>query len=100
MRPRVDHRSWPHICRLGNARQAADDVSCRRRGTEFFEAPFIQWEESEQLYALLYMGSGIRTINLPRFDLAFECDNSGESTVVSLMFSPRRRSVSYPSNPD
>jgi len=63
---------------------------------EFFEAPFIQWKESEQLYALLSMGSGIRTINLPRFDVVFECDNRGESTVVSLMFSPRGRSVSYP----
>ena len=65
---------------------------------EFFEAPFIQWKESEQLYALLYMGVGLRAINLPRFDVAFECDNRAEATVVSLMFSPRSRSISYPAD--
>ena len=63
---------------------------------EFFEAPFLQWTESEQLYTLLYMGSGLRTINLPRFDVVFECDNRAESTVVGLMFSPRGRTVSNP----
>jgi hypothetical protein len=67
---------------------------------EFFEAPFIQWKESEQLYALLSMGSGIRTINLPRFDVVFECDNRAETTVVTLMFSPRSRYISYPANPN
>ena len=65
---------------------------------EFFEAPFIQWKESEQLYALLYMGGGLRTINLPRFDVVFECNNRAEATVVSLMFSPRSRSISYPAD--
>ena len=65
---------------------------------EFFEAPFIQWKESEQLYALLYMGSGLRTINLPRFDVAFECDNRAETTVITLLFSPRSRYISYPAD--
>lgn len=67
---------------------------------EFFEAPFIQWKESEQLYALLSMGSGIRTINLPRFDVVFEYDNRAETTVVTLMFSPRSRYISYPAGPN
>ena len=61
---------------------------------EFFEAPFIQRKESKQLHALLYMGSGIRTINLPRFVVVFEYDNRSESTTVSLMFSPHSRYVS------
>ncbi len=65
---------------------------------EFFEAPFLQRTESEQLYVLLYMGTGIRTINFPRFDVVFEYDNRAESTVVGLMFSPRGRTVS--SQPD
>lgn len=67
---------------------------------EFFEAPFIEWKESEQLYALLSMGSGLRTINLPRFDVAFECDNRAETTVVTLMFSPRSRYISSPADPN
>ena len=67
---------------------------------EFFEAPFIQWEESEQLYALFYMGGGLRTINLPRFNVALECDNRAETTVVTLMFSPRSRYISFPADPN
>ena len=67
---------------------------------EFFEAPFFQRNESEQLYALLHPGSGLRTISLPRFDVAFECDNRAETTVVTLMFSPRSRYISYPAGPN
>ena len=67
---------------------------------EFFEAPFIQWKESEQLYALLSPGSGIRTISLSRFDVVFECEHRAETTFINLMFSPRSRNISYPADPN
>ena len=60
---------------------------------EFFEAPFFQGKESEHLYSLLYLGDGIRTINLPRFDVVFQSDNRAEHTVLSLTFSPRTHYV-------
>ena len=62
---------------------------------EFFEAPFFQWSESEQLYILLYMGDGLRWLRLPRFDIVFEFAAGSENTTVALLFSPQIRSVNY-----
>jgi hypothetical protein len=62
---------------------------------EFFEAPFFQWSESEQLYVLLYMGDGLRWLRLPRFDVVFEFATGSENTTVALLFAPQIRYVNY-----
>jgi hypothetical protein len=62
---------------------------------EFFEAPFFQRTESEQLYILLYMGDGLRWLRLPRFDVVFEFATDSENTTVVLLFVPQIRFVNY-----
>lgn len=60
---------------------------------EFFEAPFFQWSETEQLYILFYMGDGLRWLRLPRFDVVFEFATGSENTTVALLFAPQIRYV-------
>ena len=60
---------------------------------EFFEAPFFQWSESEQFYALLDGRNITRSLRLPRFEVVYEYDGRGEAAVISMMFSPGRRTI-------
>jgi hypothetical protein len=55
---------------------------------EFFEAPFFLGQESEQLYALLDAGPGIRSVALERFNVQMRISEVGRWLVVALGFSP------------
>lgn len=55
---------------------------------EFFEAPFFLGQESEQLYALLDAGPGIRSVALERSNVQMRISEVGRWLVVALEFSP------------
>ncbi len=63
---------------------------------EFFEAPFFQRHESEQFYALLNGRDVTRTLHMPRFNVVFEYSSPGFEANISMIFSPRFRSLSAP----
>ena len=55
---------------------------------EFFEAPFFLQAETEQFYALLDRGPGIRAITLDRFKIQMSISHAGNWIVVALEFGP------------
>ncbi|MGZ4982879.1 MAG: hypothetical protein ACXWAX_08715 [Chthoniobacterales bacterium] len=61
---------------------------------EFFEAPFFQSRESQEFYALLSSQNGTRSVSLPRFNLLFDYSSRGLDANVTMIFSPRMRSLS------
>ena len=61
---------------------------------DFFDARFFQRRESEQLCALLDGRNATRSLSLPRFDVMYQYDSPGYDATISLLFSPRFRSVS------
>lgn len=61
---------------------------------DLFDARFFQRRESEQLCALLDGRNATRSLSLPRFDVMYQYDSPGYDATISLLFSPRFRSVS------
>jgi hypothetical protein len=57
---------------------------------EFFEAPFFLRAETEQFYAFLDRGPGIRAIALDRFQVQMSISHAGDWIVVALEFGPTR----------
>jgi hypothetical protein len=57
---------------------------------EFFEAPFFLRAETEQFYAFLDRGPGIRAIALDRFEVQMSISHAGNWIVVALEFGPTR----------
>ena len=57
---------------------------------EFFEAPFFLRAETEQFYAFLDRGPGIRAIALDRFEVQMSISHAGNWIVVALEFGPAR----------
>jgi hypothetical protein len=55
---------------------------------EFFEARFFLRQETEQLYAFLDRGPGIRAIALDRFKIQMSISHPGNWIVVALEFRP------------
>ena len=63
---------------------------------EFFEAPFFQWRESQQFYALLNGRDVTSTLHLPRFNVLFKYSSPGVEANITMIFSPRLRRLSEP----
>ena len=55
---------------------------------EFFEAPFFFRSESEQLYALLDSGPGVRSATLSRFQVKIDVSEAREWIVIRSEFEP------------
>jgi hypothetical protein len=55
---------------------------------EFFEAPFFLDTESEQLYALLDGGPGIRSVALERFNVQMRVLEAGRWVLIAVQFRP------------
>jgi hypothetical protein len=67
---------------------------------EFFEAPFFHARESEQFYALLDGKTSTKALHLPRFDVLYEYDGRGDGAIISMLFSPRVRTIGRPEEGD
>jgi hypothetical protein len=57
---------------------------------EFFESPFFFESETEQLYALLNVGPGVRSATLGRFQVKIDVFETREWIVIRAEFSPLR----------
>jgi hypothetical protein len=55
---------------------------------EFFEAPFFLPQETEQFYAFLDQGPGVRSITLERFKVQMSISHAGGWIVAALEFGP------------
>ena len=55
---------------------------------EFFEAPFFLRQETEQFYAFLDRGPGVRSITLERFKVQMSISHAGNWIVAALEFGP------------
>lgn len=72
---------------------AAGDYGVTRM-REFFEAPFFLRSESEQLYALLDEGPGIRTAEVGRFQVQIRVSETRDWIVVAMEFRPAGNVIS------
>lgn len=55
---------------------------------EFFEAPFFLRQETEQFYAFLDRGPGVRSITLGRFTVQMSVSHAADWVIVALEFGP------------
>lgn len=73
--------------KLGIVLLATGDFGVNRL-REFFEAPFFLRSESEQLYALLDQGRGIRSAEVGRFHVRISVSETRAWIVVAMEFRP------------